>query len=114
MTAYRGEDIFVKMLLVFGILAAFVDRTIKLGVVAQNSNGGNLGDVNISALLTSFQTGYDKRVRPNYGGPAVVVGVTLYVLSISSLSEVEMVQHKKQVVFKIINIEPNVCNWQRF
>lgn len=35
MTAYRGEDIFVKMLLVFGILAAFVDRTIKLGVVAQ-------------------------------------------------------------------------------
>ena len=27
-------------------------------------------------------------------GPAVVVGVTLYVLSISSLSEVEMVQHK--------------------
>lgn len=68
MTAYRGEDIFVKMLLVFGILAAFVDRTIKLGVVAQNSGGGNLGDVNISALLTSFQTGYDKRVRPNYGG----------------------------------------------
>ena len=33
-----------------------------------NNGGGNLGDVNISALLTSFQTGYDKRVRPNYGG----------------------------------------------
>ena len=26
------------------------------------------GDVNISALLNSFQMGYDKRVRPNYGG----------------------------------------------
>ena len=25
-------------------------------------------DVNISALLSSFQVGYDKRVRPNYGG----------------------------------------------
>jgi hypothetical protein len=25
-------------------------------------------DVNISALLNSFQMGYDKRVRPNYGG----------------------------------------------
>ena len=33
-----------------------------------NNGGGSLGDVNISALLTSFQTGYDKRVRPNYGG----------------------------------------------
>ena len=27
-------------------------------------------DVNISALLNSFQMGYDKRVRPNYGGKA--------------------------------------------
>ena len=26
------------------------------------------GDVNISAILNSFQMGYDKRVRPNYGG----------------------------------------------
>ena len=24
--------------------------------------------VNISAILNSFQMGYDKRVRPNYGG----------------------------------------------
>merc|ERR1719242_1359018 len=34
--------------------------------------------------------GYDKRVRPNYGGIAVTVGVSMYVLSISSLSEVDM------------------------
>uniref|UniRef100_Q7M4F6 Gamma-aminobutyric acid receptor NB14.1 (Fragments) n=1 Tax=Drosophila sp. TaxID=7242 RepID=Q7M4F6_DROSP len=33
---------------------------------------------------------YDKRVRPNYGGPPVEVGVTMYVLSISSVSEVLM------------------------
>jgi hypothetical protein len=26
------------------------------------------GDINISAILNSFQMGYDKRVRPNYGG----------------------------------------------
>lgn len=49
-----------------------------------------LGDVNISAILDSFSVGYDKRVRPNYGGPPVEVGVTMYVLSISSLSEVKM------------------------
>ena len=31
--------------------------------------------------------GYDKRVRPNYGGIPVTVGVTLYILSIGDLSE---------------------------
>lgn len=50
-----------------------------------------LNDVNISAILDSFSVSYDKRVRPNYGGPPVEVGVTMYVLSISSLSEVKMV-----------------------
>ncbi len=30
--------------------------------------GSGFGDVNISAILNSFQMGYDKRVRPNYGG----------------------------------------------
>ncbi|KAI8431015.1 hypothetical protein MSG28_001096, partial [Choristoneura fumiferana] len=52
--------------------------------------GGMFGDVNISAILDSFSISYDKRVRPNYGGPPVEVGVTMYVLSISSLSEVKM------------------------
>ncbi|TRY73051.1 hypothetical protein TCAL_11047, partial [Tigriopus californicus] len=50
----------------------------------------SFADVNISALLNSFQEGYDKRVRPNYGGEPVTVGVTMYVLSISSVSEVMM------------------------
>ncbi|PNF30267.1 Gamma-aminobutyric acid receptor subunit beta [Cryptotermes secundus] len=49
-----------------------------------------LGDVNISAILDSFSASYDKRVRPNYGGTPVEVGITMYVLSISSLSEVKM------------------------
>ncbi|XP_017787270.1 PREDICTED: gamma-aminobutyric acid receptor subunit beta isoform X1 [Nicrophorus vespilloides] len=52
--------------------------------------GSFLGDVNISAILDSFSVSYDKRVRPSYGGPPVEVGVTMYVLSISSLSEVKM------------------------
>lgn len=47
-------------------------------------------DMNISAILDSLLKGYDKRVRPNYGGPPVDVGVTMYILSISSLSEVQM------------------------
>jgi len=43
--------------------------------------------VNISAILNQFMVGYDKRVRPNYGGIPVTVGVSLYILSIGDLSE---------------------------
>jgi hypothetical protein len=45
---------------------------------------------NISTILNSLAQNYDKRVRPNYGGEPVEVGVTMYVLSISSISEVLM------------------------
>ena len=47
--------------------------------------------VNITRILNAFfDSGYDKRVRPNYGGPPVDVGVTMYIISISSVSEVQM------------------------
>ncbi|XP_037034468.1 gamma-aminobutyric acid receptor subunit beta isoform X9 [Bradysia coprophila] len=63
----------------------------RQGVADAATGGGSmLGDVNISAILDSFSVSYDKRVRPNYGGPPVEVGVTMYVLSISSVSEVLM------------------------
>ncbi|XP_021919066.1 gamma-aminobutyric acid receptor subunit beta isoform X1 [Zootermopsis nevadensis] len=58
--------------------------------LAATGGGSMLGDVNISAILDSFSASYDKRVRPNYGGTPVEVGITMYVLSISSLSEVKM------------------------
>ena len=38
-------------------------------------------------FLHRFQIGYDRRVRPNYGGSPVTVGVSLYVLSLSEISE---------------------------
>ena len=41
----------------------------------------------INIQLTYFQIGYDRRVRPNYGGAPVTVGVTLYVLDIGEVSE---------------------------
>lgn len=77
---------------IFCILAAFIGSEPNTGVNAQMGGMSDNGkDVNISALLNSFQMGYDKRVRPNYGGVAVTVGVSMYVLSISRLSEVDMV-----------------------
>lgn len=45
---------------------------------------------NVTAILDKLQRGYDKRVRPNYGGPPVLVGVTMHIISISSVSEVQM------------------------
>jgi len=45
---------------------------------------------NVSAILNQMTIGYDKRVRPNYGGIPVTVGVSLYILSISELSEPNM------------------------
>lgn len=44
----------------------------------------------ITGILDGFMNGYDKRVRPNYGGPPVEVNVTMRILSISSVSEVMM------------------------
>ena len=34
----------------------------------------------------STQVGYDRRIRPNYGGPPVSVKVSLYVLSVGEIS----------------------------
>lgn len=36
-----------------------------------------LGDVNISAILDSLSVGYDKRVRPNYGGKFWLSGLSV-------------------------------------
>eukprot|EP00090_Calanus_glacialis_P010258 TRINITY_DN18642_c0_g1_i1.p1 TRINITY_DN18642_c0_g1~~TRINITY_DN18642_c0_g1_i1.p1 ORF type:complete len:401 (+),score=73.27 TRINITY_DN18642_c0_g1_i1:56-1258(+) len=47
-------------------------------------------DVNITAILDQLMIGYDKRVRPNYGGQAVTVGVSLYILAIHDFSEQSM------------------------
>ncbi len=40
--------------------------------------GGNFEDVNISAILSSFQIGYDKKVRPNYGGKAAAAPTLIF------------------------------------
>lgn len=46
---------------------------------------------NITHILNAFFTkGYDKRVRPNYGGNPVEVGVSMQIVSISAVSEVQM------------------------
>ncbi|CAL8139032.1 unnamed protein product [Orchesella dallaii] len=45
---------------------------------------------NITNILNSLGISYDKHVRPNSGGEAVEVGITMFVLGISAVNEVEM------------------------
>ena len=61
--------------------------------IFSNNGGGNLGDVNISALLTSFQTGYDKRVRPNYGGKTYRLPCSLIIIRKSPLTKSNDVEY---------------------
>ena len=69
--------------------AAVLGSLIALGAVSVTEGSGPALDpgLNVSYLLNNFQIGYDRRVRPNYGGIPVTVGVTLYILSIGDLSE---------------------------
>jgi len=47
-------------------------------------------NVNITALMNSMSIGYDKNVRPNYGGPPVNVGISMYILSVDELNDKNM------------------------
>ncbi|KAH7709895.1 unc-49B protein [Aphelenchoides avenae] len=38
----------------------------------------------------TYDTGYDKRIRPNFGGAPVEVGITMHVISVSDVSEEAM------------------------
>ncbi|XP_022250307.1 gamma-aminobutyric acid receptor subunit gamma-3-like, partial [Limulus polyphemus] len=52
--------------------------------------------INITKILNEFfQQGYDKRVRPNYGRDPVVVDVSMFIIGISSVSEVQMFFRKQ-------------------
>lgn len=68
------------------VVSSSEDFLLDLGG-SDSSEQGN----NISKILNSFfSSGYDKRVRPNYGGAPVEVGITMFIISISTVSEVKM------------------------
>lgn len=64
--------------------------TVEVEGRGQQSMYGGVEAVNLTVLLDQLVVGYDKRVRPNYGGIPVTVGVSLYVLSVQELSEQSM------------------------
>ena len=60
------------------------DTRIPVPPISNNKN-------EVKHPLDTVLMGYDRRVRPHFGGMPVSVGVSAYVLSISSISEVDMV-----------------------
>jgi glycine receptor alpha-3 len=70
-----------------GVALTLLSSLSVTGVAEGLADGSQSEGANISAILNSFQIGYDRRVRPNYGGEPVTVGVTLFILSIGDLSE---------------------------
>ena len=58
--------------------------------VGNDLSGDDISGDDLSAILTNLTSGYDKRIRPNYGGIPVTVEVSLFILSIIELSEKNM------------------------
>ena len=52
--------------------------------------GTGLEARNVTEILNRLTSDYDKRLRPNYGGEPVTIGVTMHVSDISAISEVAM------------------------
>nr|WJY55640.1 GABA receptor subunit [Neoseiulus californicus] len=75
----------LRILLVLLIhIRCSAQTTLKPGLTMKGQNVSNI-------LRSFFESGkYDKRVRPNYGGKPVDVGITMQIISISTVSEVQM------------------------
>ena len=61
---------------------------------------------NLSRAINRSLTGYDRKVRPNAGGPPVIVKIEFKVISFGEIKEANMVRHlrvpfgKNQTNFK--------------
>lgn len=48
---------------------------------------------NLSRAINRSLTGYDRKVRPNAGGPPVIVKIEFKVISFGEIKEANMVRH---------------------
>ena len=88
----------IKILFVLiGISASWgISHSQTIGNISNNQN-------EVKNPLDNVLIGYDKRVRPYFGsGRPVTVGVSAYVLSISSISEVDMVNWSFFIAVKCV------------
>lgn len=56
----------------------------------QLSTPNSSGDINVTSLIAKLLIGYDKRLRPNFGGDPVGVSVTVFIEFIGDIDEINM------------------------
>ncbi|XP_063752301.1 gamma-aminobutyric acid receptor subunit beta-4 [Eleginops maclovinus] len=78
----RQED---KICGIFSALAA-----LSFFCFVQSSSTGSTGMSVAKATVDKLLKGYDIRLRPDFGGPPVIVGMSINIASIDSISEVNM------------------------
>ena len=65
--------------------------------------------VNISAILNSFQMGYDKRVRPNYGGKfSVHLSLTIYQSNAQQGTNMKLANRNRSTVSDMASLKANL------
>ncbi|KRX62723.1 Gamma-aminobutyric acid receptor subunit beta, partial [Trichinella sp. T9] len=81
-----------KKRILLTIIFCFVFSDVSNCYTSSEIHGVSELSRNITHILNILvnKTYYDKRLRPNYGGRTVDVGITMHVSSISAVSEVEM------------------------
>ncbi|KAL1252456.1 hypothetical protein QQF64_017149, partial [Cirrhinus molitorella] len=57
---------------------------------AQSTSTGSTGISVAKTTVDKLLKGYDIRLRPDFGGPPVIVGMSINIASIDSISEVNM------------------------
>uniref|UniRef100_UPI0037E734DF gamma-aminobutyric acid receptor subunit beta-4-like n=1 Tax=Semicossyphus pulcher TaxID=241346 RepID=UPI0037E734DF len=78
----RQED---KLCGIFSALAA-----LSFVCFVQSSTSGSTGMSVAKTTVDKLLKGYDIRLRPDFGGPPVIVGMSINIASIDSISEVNM------------------------
>uniref|UniRef100_A0A668ASN4 Gamma-aminobutyric acid type A receptor subunit beta4 n=1 Tax=Myripristis murdjan TaxID=586833 RepID=A0A668ASN4_9TELE len=72
----------------------FTFQTVLTCMVSVLSTSGNTGMSVAKTTVDKLLKGYDIRLRPDFGGPPVIVGMSINIASIDSISEVNMVSLK--------------------
>uniref|UniRef100_A0A673B6J2 Neurotransmitter-gated ion-channel ligand-binding domain-containing protein n=1 Tax=Sphaeramia orbicularis TaxID=375764 RepID=A0A673B6J2_9TELE len=103
---YKGTKNKISHTLVF--TAFFTSKpSLTLVVSALSSSTGSTGMSVAKTTVDKLLKGYDIRLRPDFGGPPVIVGMSINIASIDSISEVNMVSYKPCCHFCSLSNLPN-------
>ena len=72
------------------LLAVTVVKLMSADLTTKVKRASNTTTITEILNVLVHEDNYDKRLRPNYGGKPVEVGITIHISSISAVSEVQM------------------------